>query len=49
MVARFWIDPVVLERAGGFSRAELNKVAEHVIENRELILERWNEFFRYGD
>ena len=27
MVAKFWLDPVALERDGGFNRAELNTVA----------------------
>jgi hypothetical protein len=47
MVAKFWLDPVVLERAGGFSRTELNTIAEQVIEYREEFLERWDEFFSH--
>jgi hypothetical protein len=45
MVAKFWLDPVVLERAGGFGRAELNTISEHVLAHREELMERWNEFF----
>jgi len=45
MVAKFWLDTVVLQRAGGFSRTELNRIAELVSENREYLLERWYEFF----
>ena len=45
MVAKFWLDPVVLERAGGFNRAELNAVAKLVHEHRETFLERWYELF----
>ncbi len=30
MVAKFWLDPVALERAGGFSRVELNVIAKLV-------------------
>jgi hypothetical protein len=45
MVAKFWLDPVVLERAGGFNRAELNAVAKLVHEHRATFLERWYEFF----
>jgi hypothetical protein len=33
MVAKPWLDPIALERAGGFERAELSR------------LERWHEFF----
>jgi hypothetical protein len=46
MVAKFWLDPVALERAGGFSRTELSRIAQHVLDYREVFLERWNEFFR---
>ena len=45
MVAKFWLDPVALQRAGGFSRTELNEIARLVEENREHLLERWHEFF----
>ena len=45
-VAKFWLDPVALQRAGGFGSVELNQVAKLVDENREYLLERWNEFFR---
>ena len=45
MVAKFWLNPVVLQKAGGFSRTELNRIATLVIENQALLLERWYEFF----
>ena len=45
MVAKFWLDPVALERAGGLNRAELNTVAKLVHGHREAFLERWYEFF----
>lgn len=45
MVAKFWLDPVVMERDGGFSRLELNNIAKLVAEHREELLEKWNEFF----
>ncbi|MGH8057638.1 MAG: DUF4160 domain-containing protein [Candidatus Entotheonellia bacterium] len=45
MVAKFWLDPMALERAGGFNRAELNTIAKLVQEQRERLLERWYEFF----
>ena len=45
MVAKFWLNPVALQRAGGFSRTELNHIATLVSENREYLLERWYEFF----
>jgi Domain of unknown function (DUF4160) len=45
MVAKFWLEPIALERAGGFNRAELNTIAKLVQEHREALLERWYEFF----
>ena len=44
MVAKFWLEPVALERAGGFSRVELNAIARLVQEHRERLLKSWYEF-----
>ena len=44
-VAKFWLDPVVLVRTGGFSRVEINKIMKLVQEHREHLLEKWYEFF----
>ena len=45
MVAKFWLDPVALERAGGFRRSELFAIMKLVQQYRERLLEAWNEFF----
>jgi len=44
-VAKFWLEPVALERAGGFSRTELNVILKLVSEHREGLLRSWYEFF----
>jgi len=44
-VAKFWLDPIVLQKAGGFSRSELNTIARLVNEHRVFLLESWYEFF----
>ena len=44
-VAKFWLEPVALERAGGFSRAELNVILKLVDEHRERPMRSWYEFF----
>ena len=36
-VAKFWLDLVSLERAGGFGATELNKIAKLAQENRTLV------------
>jgi hypothetical protein len=45
MVAKFWLDPVALEKAGGFNRSELSRIASLVSENRDSLLEKGYEFF----
>jgi hypothetical protein len=44
--AKFWLDPVRLERSRGFSRKEINRIHELVDQNRQHLLESWDEFFR---
>ena len=44
-VAKFWLDPVILQKAGGFSRQELDRIARLVDEHREQLLESWYDFF----
>lgn len=45
MVAKFWLDPVALQRGGGFRAKELSAIARLVQENRDHFLEKWYEFF----
>jgi len=44
-VAKFWLDPIILQNAGGFSRKELNRIARLVEDHQEYFLEKWNELF----
>jgi hypothetical protein len=44
--AKFWLDPVRLERSGGFRRNEIDRVRELIENHREQLLESWNAFFR---
>ena len=43
--AKFWLEPVRLARSDGFRRNEINRIRTLVEENREQLLEIWNEFF----
>ena len=45
MVAKFWLEPVALERAGGFSRVELNVIVKLVQVHQKRLLRSWHEFF----
>ena len=44
-VAKFWLDPVRLEKSGGFRRPELARVADMIEEHQAGIIEAWNEYF----
>jgi hypothetical protein len=43
--AKFWLDPIRLERSGGFGRKELNQIQAIVERSQRDLLDRWNEHF----
>ena len=43
--AKFWLRPVRLQSSGGFSRVEIARVTSIVVENLEVLLRSWDEFF----
>jgi len=47
-VAKFWLRPVRLERSGGFSRREINRIQKLVEKDVEALLRSWNEYFESG-
>lgn len=44
-VAKFWLDPVRLQRSRGFSSKELNRIRKLVEENRKGLRRSWDEYF----
>lgn len=45
-IAKYWIDDMVtLDSSWGMTSKELNTLVIKIEEQRELIMERWNEFF----
>jgi len=44
-LAKFWLNPVRLQSSGGFSRSEITKIQNIVIENQQFLLEAWNAYF----
>ncbi|WP_035235426.1 DUF4160 domain-containing protein [Desulfobacter vibrioformis] len=44
-VAKFWLDPVRLQKSGGFRAREINDLQKKVQDNQEQIIEAWNEYF----
>ncbi len=43
--AKFWIEPVRLANSVRFSPKELRKLEKLVEENKNKIMEAWNEYF----
>lgn len=44
-VAKFWLDPIRLQRSGGFSRRDIGRIQKLVSENQTPLLEDWNDYF----
>jgi len=43
--AKFWLEPIQCERSGGFNRSELMDIYRLIVQRRELLLQKWHEFF----
>lgn len=44
-IAKFWLDPVRLQRSGGFSRAEVARIHGIITDHRSQLMEAWNDYF----
>ena len=44
-VAKFWLNPLQLERNGGISQSDIRHIRRLVAENQTPLLEAWNEYF----
>ncbi|MCX6999545.1 MAG: DUF4160 domain-containing protein [Candidatus Sumerlaeota bacterium] len=44
-IAKFWLDPVRLQRMGGFNRTEIGKIQKIIKENQNALLRKWDEYF----
>lgn len=44
-VAKFWLDPVILQSSGGFGRREINRILGRVVEHQKEIVDAWDEYF----
>jgi len=44
-VAKFWLDPIRLQRSGGFGRLELIQIRTIIDKNHEELKEAWNGYF----
>jgi hypothetical protein len=45
-IAKFWLDPIRLQRSGGFSRTEVGRIQKLVSNHQAQLLEQWNAYFR---
>ncbi len=45
MLAKFWLNRIVLASSTRFSSKELRKIEALVIDNKEHLMEAWNEYF----
>ena len=43
--AKFWIEPVGLAKSVGYSASELNGIERLVRKHKNLIKEKWDEYF----
>jgi hypothetical protein len=43
--AKFWLNPVLLERNFNFRARELQQIERLVVENEETLLRMWDEYF----
>ena len=43
--AKFWLEPVRLQRSGGFDRREISRMRKLVEDNQQVILDGWYAFF----
>lgn len=43
--AKVWLNPVRLQKSGGFNRKEIGQIQKLVIDQQDYLLEKWHEFF----
>ena len=48
-IAKFWLNPISLAKNRGFKEHELNRIARLVEDNRQKLLEAWDEHFSTRD
>jgi len=46
-IAKFWLDPIRLQKSGGFNRAQINRIQKIIEEDYEKLVEAWNEYFSH--
>ena len=44
-LAKFWLDPIRLQRSRGFNRVELRRIQRLINDNHMQLLEAWHGYF----
>ena len=44
-IAKFWLDPVRMQRSGGLRRPEILRILQIIEENHRLLTEEWDDYF----
>ncbi len=44
-IAKFWLNPVILQTTGGFRRHEIRRIEGIILEHEEMFVEAWNACF----
>lgn len=44
-VAKFWLNPVRLQRGGGMSRLDLRRIERLVMMHRDMLWKKWSDYF----
>ena len=44
-IAKFWIDPISLQKSRRFNRAELRRIQRIIGEHQATLLEAWYDYF----
>ena len=45
-IAKFWLEPVRLQRSGGFNRVDIKQMQSIVVEHQKQLRGAWHEFLR---
>jgi hypothetical protein len=43
--AKVWLEPLRLCNSDGFKRSELSEILRIIEQNREIMMEAWNDYF----
>ena len=44
-IAKFWLDPVRMQKSGGLKRSEISRVLRIIEDNNSLLTEAWDDYF----